>query len=49
MAQGQGKAAKAAQAIQKAQALYEIGVNTYRAAMGAYSALAPIPFVGPKR
>lgn len=47
MAQGQGKAAKAAQAIQKAQALYEIGVNTYRAAMGAYSALAPIPFVGP--
>lgn len=47
MAQGQGKAAKAAQAIQKAQALYEIGVNTYRAAMGAYAALAPIPFVGP--
>lgn len=47
MAQGQGKAAKAAQAIQKAQALYEIGVNTYSAAMGAYSALAPIPFVGP--
>jgi hypothetical protein len=47
MAQGHGKAAKAAQAIQKAQALYEIGVNTYRAAMGAYAALAPIPFVGP--
>lgn len=47
MAQGQGKAAKAAQAIQKAQALYEIGVNTYRAAVGAYAALAPIPFVGP--
>jgi len=47
MAQGQGKAAKAAQAIQKAQALYEIGVNTYRAAMGAYAALAPIPIVGP--
>lgn len=47
MAQGQGKAAKAAQAIQKAQALYEIGVNTYRAAMGAYAALSPIPFVGP--
>lgn len=47
MAQGQGKAAKAAQAIQKAQALYEIGVNTYRAAVGAYTALSPIPFVGP--
>lgn len=47
MAQGQGKAAKAAQAIQKAQALYEIGVNTYRAAVGAYAALSPIPFVGP--
>lgn len=47
MAQGHGKAAKAAQAIQKAQALYEIGVNTYRAAMGAYAALAPIPIVGP--
>jgi len=47
MAQGHSKAAKAAQAIQKAQALYEIGVNTYRAAMGAYAALAPIPFIGP--
>lgn len=47
MASGHGKAAKAAQAIQKAQALYEIGVNTYRAAMGAYAALAPIPIVGP--
>lgn len=47
MAQGQGKAAKAAQAIQKAQALYEIGVNTYRAATGAYAALSPIPIVGP--
>ena len=47
MAAGQGKAAKAAQAIQKAQALYEIGVNTYRAATGAYAALSPIPLVGP--
>lgn len=47
MASGHGKAAKAAQAIQKAQALYEIGVNTYRAAMGAYAALSPIPIVGP--
>lgn len=47
MAAGQGKAAKAAQAIQKAQALYEIGVNTYRAATGAYAALSPIPFIGP--
>lgn len=47
MAQGQGKAAKAARNIQKAEALYQIGVNTYSAAMGAYNALAPIPFVGP--
>jgi hypothetical protein len=47
MAAGHGKAAKAAQAIQKAQALYEIGVNTYRAATGAYAALSPIPIVGP--
>lgn len=47
MAQGHGRAAKAAQAIQKAQSLYEIGVNTYRAAMGAYAALSPIPIVGP--
>jgi len=47
MAAGHGRAAKAAQAIQKAQSLYEIGVNTYRAAMGAYAALAPIPIVGP--
>lgn len=47
MAQGQSKAAKAAKTIQQAQALYEIGVNTYRAAMGAYAALAPIPVVGP--
>lgn len=47
MAQGQGKAAKAARNIQRAEALYQIGVNTYSAAMGAYNALAPIPFVGP--
>jgi len=47
MAQGHSKAAKAAKTIQQAQALYEIGVNTYRAAMGAYAALAPIPIVGP--
>lgn len=47
MAQGQGKAAKAARNIQKAEALYQIGVNTYSAAMGAYNALAPIPFIGP--
>jgi hypothetical protein len=47
MAQGHGKAAKAAQAVQKAQTLYQIGVNTYSAAMGAYSALAGIPVVGP--
>lgn len=47
MAAGHGKAAKAAQSIQKAQALYEIGVNTYRAAMGARAALSSIPIVGP--
>lgn len=47
MAQGHGKAAKAAQAVQKAQTLYQIGVNTYSAAMGAYNALAGIPIVGP--
>ncbi|HEX5277557.1 MAG TPA: phage tail tape measure protein [Fluviicoccus sp.] len=47
MAQGQGKAAKAAQAIQKAQALQQIAINTHSAAIGAYNALAPIPFVGP--
>lgn len=47
MAQGHGKAAKAAQAVQKAQTLYQIGVNTYSAAMGAYTALAGIPVVGP--
>lgn len=47
MAQGHGKAAKAAQAVQKAQTLYQIGVNTYSAAMGAYSALSGIPVVGP--
>ncbi len=47
MAQGHGKAAKAAQAVQKAQTLYQIGVNTYSAAMGAYNALAGIPVVGP--
>ena len=34
-------------AISKAMAIYEIGVNTYKAAMGAYSAMAGIPFVGP--
>ena len=47
MAQGHGKAAKAAQAVQKAQTLYQIGVNTYSAAIGAYNALAGIPIVGP--
>lgn len=47
MAQGHGKAAKAAQAVQKAQTLYQIGVNTYSAAMGAYTALAGIPIIGP--
>jgi len=47
MAQGHGKAAKAAQGIQKAQAAYNIGVKTYEAATGAYAALAGIPIIGP--
>lgn len=47
MAAGHGKAAKAAQGIQKAQAAYNIGVKTYEAATGAYAALAGIPIIGP--
>ena len=47
MASGHGKAAKAAQGIQKAQAAYNIGVKTYEAATGAYAALAGIPIIGP--
>lgn len=34
-------------AIAKAMAIYEIGINTYKAAMAAYSAMAGIPFIGP--
>ena len=47
MAAGHGKAAKAAQGVQKAQAAYNIGVKTYEAATGAYAALAGIPIIGP--
>lgn len=47
MAAGHGKAAKAAQGIQKAQAAYNIGVKTYEAATGAYAALSGIPIIGP--
>ena len=38
---------KAAADFQKAQAIFSIGVETQKAAMSAYSSLAPIPFVGP--
>jgi len=34
-------------AIGKAAAIAEATINTYRAAVGAYAALAPIPYVGP--
>lgn len=34
-------------AISKAMAIYDIGLKTSQAAMSAYSAMAPIPFVGP--
>jgi len=38
---------KAAADFQKAQAIFQIGVETQKAAMSAYASLAPIPFVGP--
>lgn len=47
MAQGQGKAAKVAKEINKARALWQIAQDTRSAAMGAYSALAGIPIIGP--
>lgn len=47
MAQGQGKAAKAAKAVNKAMALWQIAQDTRSAAMAAYKALAGIPIVGP--
>ncbi|SBS29107.1 hypothetical protein MSP8886_01441 [Marinomonas spartinae] len=34
-------------AIGKAAAIYNIGIQTYQGAMAAYTALAPIPIVGP--
>jgi len=37
MAQGQGKAAKAARKLQQMEALYNIGVKTYEAAQNAYT------------
>ena len=39
--------AKAAEAFNKVMALRQIAIDTPVAAMGAYRALAPIPFVGP--
>ena len=47
MAQGQGKAAKAAKEVNKAMALWQIAQDTRSAAMAAYKALAGIPIVGP--
>jgi hypothetical protein len=47
LAQGQGKAAKVAREINKARALWQIAQDTRSAAMGAYSALAGIPIIGP--
>ena len=47
MAQGQGKAAKAAKEVNKAMALWQIAQDTRSAAMAAYKALAGIPVVGP--
>lgn len=47
VAQGQGRAAKAAKRIQQIMAIDEITANTYRAATGAYAALVGIPIVGP--
>ena len=38
---------KAAADFQKVQAIFQIGVETQKAAMSAYASLAPIPFVGP--
>jgi len=38
---------KAATDFQKVQAIFQIGVETQKAAMSAYASLAPIPFVGP--
>jgi tape measure domain-containing protein len=34
-------------AVNKGFALYQIGIDSYQAAMSAYKALAPIPYVGP--
>ena len=47
MAQGQGKAAKAAKEVNKAMALWQIAQDTRSAAMAASKALAGIPIVGP--
>lgn len=47
IANSQSKFAKQAQVVQKAQALYQIGVDTRAAAIGAYKALVGIPYVGP--
>jgi hypothetical protein len=42
-----GKTNKAAFVAWKATAIAETLINTYKAAMGAYSAMASIPYVGP--
>ena len=43
----QSDLAKAAAKVQSGIAIYNIGVSTHEAAMGAYKALASIPYVGP--
>lgn len=47
IASSQTKAAKAAQVAQKAQALWQVGVDTRAMMVGAYKAMVGIPVVGP--
>lgn len=47
LAQSQGKHSKAAFAAYKAFAIGQAIIDTYKAAQGAYSALAGIPIIGP--
>ncbi len=45
--QGTRSESKEIAAVAKAVAIYDIGVKTYQAAMGAYNAMVGIPYVGP--
>ncbi|EET81301.1 hypothetical protein [Acinetobacter radioresistens] len=47
IANSNSKHAKKAKEVQKAMALYQIGKDTYAAAIASYKALAGIPIVGP--